>query len=635
MICFVTPQAPGAVAGSVTRRFDRMCRRIGRIHFATLALLPPRPDDPSGTPASLMLEVVVDEDLLLPELVDLMLDHAFAPLWQLYKPNWRGPAQADPGTKKTWLRAFLLAHAYVADGGFVGARDHTVAQVQAEHALFGSARDELQRLRAPHRPADARALAEHMAAWAQVQAPGLVASPAPRSRWRKGPDFGLGGVLALSARLVVPVLALLGFIYALGWATLWAADALHALGLALPRETSVAIVLASITILLALVPLVGALLTGGGIVALAVLFFVYSGWAVWILAAGSLHAIDAASLLWPTCSVNQGVLGLFGVLTFAAGAGFVALVPVAFSLRAPPWFPLGATGVAMALLLALGWCFSRLVFAAMDAHAVCKAQPWSLVEHQSFATWLAWALAALVLVVAVCGFILLFATRWAPRLLDMSKKLGRPGPLPALPAHQVHPSIQACEARLAARTSHMISLTEVRRPYFLWRWVLRFWLWFFSVLGHYVFTEGVLGRATGIKFGHWHIIDRGRRLLFCSNFDSAFGGYLDEFIQGATEGVNLIWRTSELLPREAAQAGHPAVDIARSFPPTVLGLYRGCKAEQAFKAYTRASMLPHLHRFEAYCLSNQDIERATRLRDALRGSRTALKDDQIARALES
>jgi len=46
-------------------------------------------------------------------------------------------------------------------------------------------------------------------------------------------------------------------------------------------------------------------------------------------------------------------------------------------------------------------------------------------------------------------------------------------------------------------------------------------------------------------------------------------------------------------------------------------------------------MLPFLHRFEAYCLSNQDIERATRLRDALRGSRTALKNDQIARALES
>ena len=46
-------------------------------------------------------------------------------------------------------------------------------------------------------------------------------------------------------------------------------------------------------------------------------------------------------------------------------------------------------------------------------------------------------------------------------------------------------------------------------------------------------------------------------------------------------------------------------------------------------------MLPHLHRFEAYTLSNQDIERATRLREALRGTRTALKDDQIARALES
>jgi len=99
--------------------------------------------------------------------------------------------------------------------------------------------------------------------------------------------------------------------------------------------------------------------------------------------------------------------------------------------------------------------------------------------------------------------------------------------------------------------------------------------------------------------------------------------------------VNLIWRNSELLPRAAAREDQPGIELARSFPPTCLGLYRGCKAEQVFKAYTRASMLPHLHRFEAYCLSNQDIERATRLREALRGTRTALKDDQIARALES
>lgn len=635
MICFVTPGAPPQVPRSVTRRIDAMCKAIGRIHFATLALLPPAPG--VKAPPSLMLEIVVDEDLLLPDLVELMLDHAFGPLWQLYKRGWSGPAKADPGTKRTWLKALLLDHAYVADGGFVGARDRSVAQVLAEDELFRAARRDLHAVPVAERPRDARALGEGMAGWARSNGFKWVADPAPRSRWRKGPGFGAADWVSLMVRLVVPVFALLGFLYALGWATLFSADVLHGLGLSMPRELSSAVVLAAITILLALLPLLAALLTGSGIVALAGLFFGYAVVAVWILASGTYKAIGEGNLLWPTCSTNQGLLGFMGVLAFALSAALVALVPVLMKLRAPPFFPSLATGVAMLVLLVLSWASSQLMFGAMEAYRGCNGQPaqWQLVRDASASARLLWALVALLLVVGVSGLILVFATRLGPWLLRRSDSLNRPGPLPPLPAHQVHPSIQECEAALTAKTSHMISLTEIRRPYWLFRPVLRFWLWFFSVLGDLVFTEGVLGRAHGIKFGHWHIIDDGRRLLFCSNFDSAFGGYLDEFIQGATEGVNLIWRNSELRPREAARDDQPAVEIARSFPPTRLGIFRGCKAEQAFKAYTRASMLPHLHRFEAYTLSNQDIERATRLHEALRGTRTALKDDQIARALES
>jgi hypothetical protein len=474
-----------------------------------------------------------------------------------------------------------------------------------------------------------------MAQWARSHGFGWIAHPAPRSRWRKGPDFGAGDWLALSMKLVLPFLALLGFLYALGWATLLSAKGLHLLGLSLPRDASTAVVLAAMAALLALVPLLAALLTGGGIVALAALFVGYSLVAVWILVTGSVDAFAVGSFLWPSCSVNQGLLAVAGVLAFACTAGFVALMPVLAKLRAPPFFPVLAVLFAMAAAACLALGLSQAMFGAIEAHASCVKQDWALVRDAAPLTRVAWALAALLLVGGVCALILVFATRWAPCLLSLSDRWDKPGALPRLPAHQVHPSIQACEARLSARTSHMISLTEIRRPYFIHRAWLRFWLWFFSVLGEYVFTEGILGRAHGIKFGHWHIIDRGRRLLFCSNFDSAFGGYLDEFIQGATEGVNLIWRNSELLPRGAARSGDPAVDHAREFPPTFLGIYRGCKAEQAFKAYTRASMLPHLHRYEAYCRSNQDIERGTRLREALRGTRTALKDDQIARALES
>jgi hypothetical protein len=203
------------------------------------------------------------------------------------------------------------------------------------------------------------------------------------------------------------------------------------------------------------------------------------------------------------------------------------------------------------------------------------------------------------------------------------------------PLHQVHASIDACEAALTGRQSHMISLTEVRpRTWWHGAW-LRLSLWVVNQLADVCFADGRLGAADGIKFGHWRLIDGGRRLLFCSNYDGSFGGYLDEFIRGASQGVNLIWGRTELRPRPAAALGQPDVVQARCFPPTLGLIMRGCKYEQAFKAYARASMLPHLHRFEAYNLSLQDIERATRLRDALCLPRHPSKMDQILRALES
>lgn len=647
MICFVTPDARTEVPPSVTRRVDAMCLRIGRIHFATLALLPPLPGASDEAKPSLMLEVVVDEDLRLPELVELMIDHAFGALWQLYKHNWSGPSHADPGTKKNWLRAFLLEHASVADGGFVGARDRTVAQVLGEHALFEGARDEVQGMPSSQRPGDARGLAEHVVDWAKKNGFGWIATPAPRSRWRKGPEFGFAGKVALSVQLVVPVLAVLGFLYTLGWAALaaaWLMDWLQLpivctpLGSASICNASAAAIAASITVFLALLPVVVATLTRGGIVALALLAVFYAGVTVAVLLYAVVVAIAALDQIWPICAVNIGFLGAFTAVGFGVAVAWLALFPVLTRLRAPPFFPILATLGAMVLLGALGWGLAQLMFSELRLLSKqCGHGPeWEPLRTLAPMSRVGMTVLATLLVVGVAAFALLLATRWVPHMLNLARRWDKPARLPPLPAHQVHPSIQECEARLSARTSHMISLTEIKRPDRVWnRWALRFWLWFFSWLGEYVFTEGVLGSAHGIKFGHWHIIDKGRRLLFCSNFDSAFGGYLDEFIQGANEGVNLIWSNTQLLPRAAAREDHPSVDIPRSFPPTRYFIYSGCKAEQAFKAYTRASMLPHLHRFEAYCRSNQDIERATRLRDALRGSRTALKDDQIARALES
>lgn len=221
-----------------------------------------------------------------------------------------------------------------------------------------------------------------------------------------------------------------------------------------------------------------------------------------------------------------------------------------------------------------------------------------------------------------------------------AKLLDRPRPYPPhklAAGHQVHLSLERCEVELVAgrRINHMFSITEIRAPVWWNRLCLRVFLWLVTYVGHTIFVNGKLGNAEGIRFGHWHIVDHGRRLLFCSNFDGPFGGYLDEFISGASEGVNLFWRWTRLQPRAAAMPGHPPVARERDFPPTWLLAFGGCKYEQWFKTYARDSMIPHLYRFEAYRHSAQDVERATRLREALFGPRNAVNDDRIMRTLES
>jgi hypothetical protein len=329
------------------------------------------------------------------------------------------------------------------------------------------------------------------------------------------------------------------------------------------------------------------------------------------------------------------------------GLGFLALVSVVVAalalavgvaltrVLAPPFAPIAIALAVLALLWVVGLITSNALFAVLDA---LGHRPGNLPQPGSAAVPDgAWAIAALLVVVALVWLTERLVAWLIPRLARWVRTQDRPPrPTPPLQSpHQVHASVRACEAALVDRTSHMISLTEIRRPYFWHRTWLRFWLGLVTLLGHVVFTDGRLGKAEGIKFGHWHIIDNGRRFLFLSNYDGAWGGYLDEFIRGASQGVNLFWQRTELLPRNAAGQGDPGVTCARSFPPVRWFIFQGCACEQAFKAYARDSMLPHMFRFEAYCCGGQDIQRATRLRDALAGLRSADKDDQILRALES
>jgi len=488
MLCVVTPRWTGDAHALPALKvgLDTLFDGLGFVHFASIALLPARPDEEAPSLPSLMLELAIDEGMDTPLLLELLVARGLEALWPLYE------AYADAGLstarvdRDAWLRQWLVRHTSGADGGFVGARDRTVQQIHREHALYRAVRAQAARLTAEQR-IDGDTLALRLSHWAAESGEFEWArTAAPRSFFRRG---GLGRVFAM-----------LGGVAVLLVAGLVAAWCLQPVGLAWYWQWP-ALVLSTLAVMV-----VGALL---------------------------------ALLLSP-------------LALSAASAWRGAWRPVSQSLKR-----------------------------------------WDRARHAR-------------------------VTREVPR------------------AHQVHPMVSRCEAELIDRPNHIVSLTEVRAP-FAWHagW-LRLWLGVITWFGRWCFVHGVLGKATGIKYGHWHVVDGGRRLLFCSNYDGSFGGYLGEFIAGATVGVNLFWRRTRLLPRKAAAPGHPAVSHARDFPPTrCLAWHGGCEHEQWFKTYARDSMLPHLYLYQAYPHSQAEIERATLLRDALFGPRNPVNDAIIAKAVES
>lgn len=336
-------------------------------------------------------------------------------------------------------------------------------------------------------------------------------------------------------------------------------------------------------------------------------------------------AVDAARL------VGVGVLSLLDMAVLAAiGLSFAALA----CLRAPR-APLGAPLVAGAAVLGA----LHLALASGISYGLGPSSPARDPSQTLADPWTFVCTALAVMAVAL----LLAAVGWLARRARAALKAGveqldaRRWNEPFVP-HRVHRSVVEAEADLFDQPSHMISLTDFRGG--RWAWPLygmAAWIFLHVIgtAGRLLYAQGWLGQAWGIKFGHWHIVQGGRRLLFVSNFDGDFGGYLDEFIRGASQGINLIWRWTHLRAREPAAGGQPGVERPRRFPETWCLGFAGCHHEQAFKAYARASMLPHLYLFQRYALSNQDIVRVRELREALVGPRTPENDERIVRILQS
>lgn len=54
-------------------------------------------------------------------------------------------------------------------------------------------------------------------------------------------------------------------------------------------------------------------------------------------------------------------------------------------------------------------------------------------------------------------------------------------------------------------------------------------------------AKGTLSDLTTIHFARWVLIDKGNNLLFESNFDGSWENYIDDFVDHASVGMNIIW----------------------------------------------------------------------------------------------
>ncbi|HSV58592.1 MAG TPA: hypothetical protein VLJ19_06805 [Variovorax sp.] len=125
----------------------------------------------------------------------------------------------------------------------------------------------------------------------------------------------------------------------------------------------------------------------------------------------------------------------------------------------------------------------------------------------------------------------------------------------------------------------------------------------------HVFGKGHLARIQTIHFARWVFMDGRQRVLFCSSYDGSHESYMDDFINKAAWGLNLVFSNG---------FGWPRTDWL---------IKGGARHELRFKHYQRRHQLPTQVWYKAYPgLTLSDLERNQRIREGLEAD--ALSDDE-------
>jgi hypothetical protein len=128
--------------------------------------------------------------------------------------------------------------------------------------------------------------------------------------------------------------------------------------------------------------------------------------------------------------------------------------------------------------------------------------------------------------------------------------------------------------------NHLASVTLVKPGWFR-RFTLRVVLWLARLLAR-TSNKGELAGIPTIHYAHWSLIDKGRRLLFLSNYGGSWGSYLDDFIEKASPGLTAIWSNTV------------------GFPPAKFLAFKGARDGPRFKSFSRQSQTAAAVWYSAY-----------------------------------
>jgi hypothetical protein len=139
-------------------------------------------------------------------------------------------------------------------------------------------------------------------------------------------------------------------------------------------------------------------------------------------------------------------------------------------------------------------------------------------------------------------------------------------------------------------------------------------LWLLDFASRQIYTKGRLARVGTIHFARWVVIENGRRVFFVSNYDGSLESYMDDFINKAAFGLNLVFSNGV------------------GYPTTNWLLLDGAQREQQFKAFLRRRQQPTDVWYKAYPgLTAFDLARNAEIRQGL--ERDAMGDEDLRRWL--